>query len=124
MQLFKAAQQAGFGVIGIEFRYYMLSRSFTGHFWTADDRDYFFGKRRMDMDSGRRPVLFLSQDKTDRRVRSHLPGPGIFDWECVLKEPDRRSRPCWLDETIPVLVQVPRDYSFPSGHTLSSLRER
>ena len=37
-----------------------------------------------------------------------------------LKNVIARSRPCWLDETIPVLVQVPRDYSFPSGHTLSS----
>ena len=40
----------------------------------------------MDMDSGRLPAPLFSQDKTDRCVRSRLPGPGVFDWECRLKE--------------------------------------
>lgn len=31
-----------------------------------------------------------------------------------------RPRPCWLDPTVPLLIAVPTDYSFPSGHTLIS----
>ena len=29
-----------------------------------------------------------------------------------------RPRPCWLDPSVSLLVAVPADYSFPSGHTL------
>lgn len=28
-----------------------------------------------------------------------------------------RCRPCWLEPDVPLLVPVPHDYSFPSGHT-------
>lgn len=38
----------------------------------------------------------------------------------VLKNLIARERPCWIDETIDFLIKIPRDYSFPSGHTLSS----
>ena len=31
-----------------------------------------------------------------------------------------RPRPCWL-ESVPLLIANPADYSFPSGHTLSSV---
>lgn len=31
-----------------------------------------------------------------------------------------RSRPCWIDTSVPLLIPVPRDYSFPSGHTMHS----
>lgn len=29
-----------------------------------------------------------------------------------------RPRPCWLDPSVNLLISVPRDYSFPSGHTM------
>ena len=32
-----------------------------------------------------------------------------------------RARPCWLDPTVRLLISVPRDYSFPSGHTRASV---
>lgn len=32
-----------------------------------------------------------------------------------------RPRPCWLDSSVSMLIPVPEDYSFPSGHTLSSV---
>lgn len=35
-----------------------------------------------------------------------------------LKNMFMRQRPCWIDTTVDLLVRVPRDYSFPSGHTL------
>lgn len=31
-----------------------------------------------------------------------------------------RPRPCWIDKSIDLLIKVPKDYSFPSGHTLIS----
>jgi len=31
-----------------------------------------------------------------------------------------RDRPIWLDDSVLLLIQNPKDYSFPSGHTLAS----
>ena len=31
-----------------------------------------------------------------------------------------RPRPCWIDSSFPLLIKSPSDFSFPSGHTLSS----
>lgn len=31
-----------------------------------------------------------------------------------------RPRPCWLDESVPLLIARPSDYSFPSGHTMAA----
>lgn len=38
----------------------------------------------------------------------------------LLKNLIARSRPCWINETVDMLIAVPNDYSFPSGHTMSS----
>ena len=38
----------------------------------------------------------------------------------LLKPLIARPRPCWLDETVILLVSAPGDYSFPSGHSLSA----
>ena len=38
----------------------------------------------------------------------------------ILKPLVARQRPCWINETVELLVQVPKDYSFPSGHTQAS----
>ncbi len=38
----------------------------------------------------------------------------------LLKNIVARPRPCWIDETINMLIAVPKDYSFPSGHTFAS----
>lgn len=37
-----------------------------------------------------------------------------------LKNIIARQRPCWIDDTVNLLVNNPSDFSFPSGHTLSS----
>lgn len=39
----------------------------------------------------------------------------------VLKNLIARPRPCWLDTSVQLLIADPTDYSFPSGHTLSSV---
>lgn len=38
----------------------------------------------------------------------------------ALKNIVARPRPCWIDTTINMLISVPKDYSFPSGHTFAS----
>ena len=37
----------------------------------------------------------------------------------ILKNLVARPRPCWLNETVQLLVDSPKDYSFPSGHTMA-----
>lgn len=39
----------------------------------------------------------------------------------VLKNLVARSRPCWIDPTITLLVSNPKDFSFPSGHTAAAI---
>lgn len=38
----------------------------------------------------------------------------------LLKNLIARPRPCWRHPEVEMLIQIPRDYSFPSGHTFSS----
>ena len=38
----------------------------------------------------------------------------------ILKPLVARQRPCWLDPSVELLVAVPKDFSFPSGHSLVS----
>lgn len=38
----------------------------------------------------------------------------------ILKPLVARQRPCWINNAVQLLVQVPKDYSFPSGHTQAS----
>lgn len=45
---------------------------------------------------------------------------GFLVGNVVLKHLIARPRPCWLNGSVTLLIQTPRDYSFPSGHTLSS----
>ena len=45
---------------------------------------------------------------------------GYITGNLILKNLFARSRPCWVRPEIPLLVSSPKDYSFPSGHTLVS----
>ena len=45
---------------------------------------------------------------------------GALIGNVCLKNLVARSRPCWL-ENVELLIANPRDYSFPSGHTLSAV---
>lgn len=38
----------------------------------------------------------------------------------LLKNLIARPRPCWRHPEVEMLIRIPRDYSFPSGHTFSS----
>lgn len=46
---------------------------------------------------------------------------GVLIGNLLLKNLIARERPCWLDESVLMLVKVPKDFSFPSGHTLASV---
>lgn len=45
---------------------------------------------------------------------------GLIIGNFILKNLVARDRPCWIDTDIAMLIAVPQDYSFPSGHTLAS----
>lgn len=45
---------------------------------------------------------------------------GFLVGNCLLKNVIGRSRPCWIDPSVVLLIASPDDYSFPSGHTLAS----
>lgn len=46
---------------------------------------------------------------------------GVLVGNLFLKNLIARPRPCWLDPGVRLLIPSPADYSFPSGHTLSSV---
>lgn len=45
---------------------------------------------------------------------------GLLIGNGIIKNCVARSRPCWIDTNIPLLIPNPKDYSFPSGHTMVS----
>ena len=45
---------------------------------------------------------------------------GLILGNGILKNLIARSRPCWIDTNILLLIPNPDDFSFPSGHTLAS----
>ncbi len=45
---------------------------------------------------------------------------GVILGNGLIKHLVARARPCWIDESIQLLIANPKDYSFPSGHTLAS----
>ena len=67
-------------------------------------------------------VLLLCTKKYRRQGALVLMGllAGLLVGNVVLKHLVARSRPCWLDPSVQLLIATPTDYSFPSGHTLSS----
>lgn len=45
---------------------------------------------------------------------------GLIFGNLFLKNIIARPRPCWIEYTHPLLITIPKDFSFPSGHTLAS----
>mgnify|MGYP003571522005 CR=1 FL=1 len=45
---------------------------------------------------------------------------GVIIGNGIIKNLVARPRPCWIDESINLLISNPKDFSFPSGHTLAS----
>ncbi len=47
-------------------------------------------------------------------------GIGLIVGNGILKNVIARNRPCWIDTKVHLLIPNPKDFSFPSGHTLAS----
>lgn len=47
-------------------------------------------------------------------------GVGVLVCNLLLKNIVARPRPCWLNDAVTLLIANPIDYSFPSGHSVSS----
>lgn len=45
---------------------------------------------------------------------------GVIIGNLIIKNAVMRDRPCWVVEMSDMLIANPQDFSFPSGHTLSS----
>lgn len=45
---------------------------------------------------------------------------GFLTGNLLLKNLIARERPCWIDTKVLLLIQAPKDFSFPSGHSLHS----
>ena len=39
----------------------------------------------------------------------------------LLKNGVARPRPCWINQSVELLIKTPKDYSFPSGHTMTGI---
>ena len=46
---------------------------------------------------------------------------GLLITNIILKNTVARDRPCWIDTDISMLIAIPKDFSFPSGHTTASV---
>lgn len=44
---------------------------------------------------------------------------GLLIGNLLLKNLIARPRPCWIQHNVELLIDMPTDFSFPSGHTLS-----
>lgn len=44
----------------------------------------------------------------------------VVSGNLILKHLAARPRPCWINTGIDMLVAIPKDYSFPSGHSMVS----
>ena len=67
-------------------------------------------------------IVFLCYKKTRKMGICLLLslGVGFLLGNMVLKNMIARQRPCWIDEQILLLISNPRDFSFPSGHSLAA----
>lgn len=68
-------------------------------------------------------VILLCTKKYRRQGILLLAGliAGVLVGNVCLKHLIARPRPCWLDSSVQMLIANPTDYSFPSGHTFSSV---
>lgn len=65
-------------------------------------------------------VLLFFDAKLGMRIFCGL-GIGALLCNLILKPLIRRMRPCWLNNDVMPIITTPTDFSFPSGHTLSSM---
>ncbi len=92
--------------------------------WHSPARDFFFTHITMLGDGG---VLWIALGLL-LLLRKKYRKQGVLLLLCLLisflignvflKNLVQRSRPCWMYPNVPLLVANPRDFSFPSAHTM------
>lgn len=65
-------------------------------------------------------LLFMKKTRKCGILMIISMGIGVIFGNIILKNLIARPRPCWIDRSIKLLIETPKDYSFPSGHTLAS----
>lgn len=63
-------------------------------------------------------LIWKPQRRCGMKMLAGLAG-GFVLGSVALKKIFARSRPCWIITDIEMLIRIPRDYSFPSGHSLA-----
>ncbi len=64
-------------------------------------------------------VMFPRSRKCGISIVMAIAG-GFVICNLLLKNLIQRSRPCWVEPLSDMLIAVPSDYSFPSGHSMAS----
>ena len=68
--------------------------------------------------------LFILFDKKDRSCGWQMGIALVLSLlisNILLKNIVARDRPCWMDPSVQLLISIPKDYSFPSGHSSASM---
>lgn len=65
-------------------------------------------------------MLFIKKYRKGGIVLLISLAAGAILGNLILKPIISRPRPCHINEMFPLLIDTPRDFSFPSGHTLAS----
>lgn len=64
--------------------------------------------------------LFFKKTRRNGIAMSAALLAGVLIGNLIIKNLVARDRPCWIDESVTMLIAVPHDFSFPSGHTTAS----
>lgn len=65
-------------------------------------------------------LLFVKKTRRTGVIMLLAMAMGSIAGLVILKPLVGRLRPCWLDSSVALLIENPRDFSFPSGHTMAS----
>ena len=65
-------------------------------------------------------LLLIRKTRRDGIVASCGLLTGVLVANVIIKNIVQRARPCWIRDGFPVLIKNPKDYSFPSGHTMAA----
>lgn len=65
-------------------------------------------------------MLFMKNYRKDGIALAIALLGGLIIGNLILKMSVARERPCWIRDTVEMLIAVPKDYSFPSGHSMAS----
>ena len=63
-------------------------------------------------------LLWKPRRRCGMKMLAGLAG-GFLLWSVGLKKIISRPRPCWINEGMEMLIRIPRDFSFPSGHSVA-----